>query len=161
HLIARDVEAARASLVAPGLEVGERLRVPVAAELVVARKAREKSARPDVLRPHAHFSNADSAGIVADAEIDTVEPVGAKARQGVVYATHGVPERTRFPAHARPPHGVGVARDVHVRGDAERVAAERQVLRVAVEGRGGEIVEAIDAPDDDAELAAKQRLAKG
>src|SRR5262249_2954360 len=72
HLIERGVEAARASLAAPRLEVGERLRVPVAAELVVARQAREESIRPDVLRPQAHFTNADSAGIVADAEIDTV-----------------------------------------------------------------------------------------
>src|SRR5215475_5187645 len=62
----------------------------------------------------------------------------------------------------RAPHMVlGVARDVHVRGNAERVAAERQVLRVAVEGRGGEVIEAIDAPSDDAEPAAKERLGHG
>src|SRR5262245_50753890 len=99
----------------------------------------------------AGLHDADDTRAVPDAEVDTVELVGAKAGDGIVHATHGVPGRQRFPANAASPHGVGVAREVDVGRNAERIAAESQILRIAVKRRRDEVVEGIDAAGDDAE----------
>src|SRR4029453_7461747 len=91
-----------------------------------------------------------------DAEVDSMELVLPEAGAGVVRPSHQVPGRVRRIARAEPPGGVRVARDVDVDGNAERVAAEGEVLRVAVERRRGEIVEPVQAPGDEIEGAVEE-----
>src|SRR5439155_22927914 len=62
------------------------------------------------------------------------------------------------PAATQTPGGIRVARDGSVHRDAERVPAEAEVLLVAVEGRGGEVVERVDPTADHAQVAAGRDL---
>ena len=98
------------------------------------------------------------ARVVADAEVDAVVAVRAEAGERIIDARHGVHVVREGPAGAQTPGGVRVTRDGRVHRDAERVPAEAEVLRVAVEGRGGEVVERVDPTADHAQVSAGRDL---
>src|SRR4029453_1650952 len=88
-LVDGDVRSPGAALVLPGAEIPQRLRVVVAAHLDVPRQLARHDA--NFLRQDAGLHDADGTGIVADAEVHTMKPVGAKTSHRVVRATHRIP----------------------------------------------------------------------
>src|SRR5262249_23564048 len=94
--------------------------------------------------------------VVPDAKVDAVVAVRAELGERVVDARHRVDVVRERPAGTRTPGGVRVARDGSVVRDAEGIAAEAEVLRVAVERRRREVVERVDAAADQAQVSVGQ-----
>src|SRR5271170_1695677 len=96
------------------------------------------------------------AGIMPKAEINAVEFVAAKVSVSIVRTGHRVELGRDFIACANSPGCARVARHGRIDRDAQRVAAEAQVLRETVVRRGREVVEGIDAPGNDVELLVEK-----
>src|SRR5439155_3553058 len=139
-LLYRGVHVVRPRASVPALEFHLGLGRVYAADLDRARKT--QSPRDQRLPPE--LLHHGDARVVSYAEVDAVVAVRAEVGERVVDAGHRVDVVRERPAGAQTPGGIRVARDGSVHRDAERVPAEAEVLRVAVEGRSGEVVERVD-----------------
>src|SRR5579862_3137728 len=148
------IDLPRSATQLAGLELEARLRIVEPAELEIAGVAgvAQQIGRVAELLHHR------DPGIVPQTEIDAMELIAAEVAIGVVRTGHRVKLGRNLIASANAPRGAGITRHRSVDWNTQGIAAETKVLCEAVQRRGREIVERVDASGDDVELLIEKLM---